>query len=234
MDPLLPQRLLFRFAAPCHFRETLWDEPGAGLEERFRLIGLAELEGKPVWADVRAAWNESGLMFTVSAPCKQRKNPPSIERLEENEGLHIWLDTRSVHNVHRATRFCHRFFFLAPLIGEDTPALKEGKLTTVGPMADRSSGGACGWLPINRARENPRPIPAGSLRRFWQATPDGYLLATFISAAALTGFDPAEYPRLGFNYAVFDREFGCQTFSAGPPLPYQEDPSLWATLELVR
>jgi hypothetical protein len=63
---------------------------------------------------------------------------------------------------------------------------------------------------------------------------DGYLLEAFIPTDALTGFDPAEHPRLGFTYAVLDRELGEQTFGVGSPLPYQEDPSLWATLELVR
>ena len=50
----------------------------------------------------------------------------------------------------------------------------------------------------------------------------------------LTGFDPEEHPRLGFTYAVIDRELGEQTFGVGRPMPYQEDPGLWATLELVR
>ena len=48
----------------------------------------------------------------------------------------------------------------------------------------------------------------------------------------MTGFEPQEHPRLGFNYAIVDRELGLQTFSVGHPLPYDEDPSLWATLEL--
>ena len=64
--------------------------------------------------------------------------------------------------------------------------------------------------------------------------PDGYLLDAFLAAEALTGFDPREHPRLGFNYAVMDRELGEQTFSAGSPMPYQDDPSLWVTLELTR
>ena len=34
--------------------------------------------------------------------------------------------------------------------------------------------------------------------------------------------------------AVVDRELGTQTFSAPAEFAYQEDPSLWATLELVR
>ena len=62
---------------------------------------------------------------------------------------------------------------------------------------------------------------------------DGYLLFVQIPAAALTGFDPVEHPRLGFSYAVIDRELGWQTFSLGPEYPILEDPSLWGTLELV-
>jgi hypothetical protein len=50
----------------------------------------------------------------------------------------------------------------------------------------------------------------------------------------MTGFDTAEHSRLGFTYAVIDRELGQQTFGVGGPMPYQEDPSLWATLELQR
>ena len=63
---------------------------------------------------------------------------------------------------------------------------------------------------------------------------DGYMLEALIPAEALTGFDPAEHPRLGFTYAVLDRELGEQTFGVGSPMPYQEDPSLWATLELTK
>ncbi len=51
---------------------------------------------------------------------------------------------------------------------------------------------------------------------------------------ALTGFDPAEHPRIGFTYAIADREIGVHTFSCGPEFPYRDDPSLWATLELVK
>jgi hypothetical protein len=60
------------------------------------------------------------------------------------------------------------------------------------------------------------------------------VLEAFIAAAALTGFDPQEHPRLGFNYRIVDRELGEQTLSVGSPMPFQEDPSLWATLELRR
>ena len=91
-----------------------------------------------------------------------------------------------------------------------------------------------GWLPINRARELPNPIQADLLQTSCQRQGNDYILEAFIPAEALTGFDPAEYPRLGFTYAAIDHELGQQTFGVGGPMPYQEDPSLWATLELRR
>jgi hypothetical protein len=90
------------------------------------------------------------------------------------------------------------------------------------------------WLSINRAKELPRPIQPKQLNVRSKILADGYLLEANIPGDALTGFDPQEHPRLGFTYAVIDRELGEQTLTVGSPLPYQEDPSLWATLELVK
>ena len=67
-----------------------------------------------------------------------------------------------------------------------------------------------------------------------QKTADGYEMQCHIPADALTGFDPAEHPKVGFNYAIVDRELGWQTFSLGPEFPIGEDPSLWGTLELAK
>jgi hypothetical protein len=62
----------------------------------------------------------------------------------------------------------------------------------------------------------------------------GYLMSAFIPAAALTGFNPVDHPRLGFTYQLFDRELGQQYFSVGSEFPFSADPSLWGTLELVK
>jgi hypothetical protein len=83
------------------------------------------------------------------------------------------------------------------------------------------------------SREQPHPVAPEQLKVRSKVAGDGYLIEAFIPADALTGFDPAEHPRLGFTYAFLDRELGEQTFGVGSPLPYQEDPSLWVTLELI-
>ncbi len=214
--PLVPTRFLFRFAAPCQRHDPLWTAKGSQLDESFRLVGLAELEQPSLWADVRAAWSEAGVAFRVEVRGKKQPTWCRAARIEDSDCLQLWIDTRDVHNVHRASRFCHRFIFLPGGAGR--------KLDQ--PMAET--------MAINRARELPKPVREGLLQAQSQHHKDGYTLDVFVPAEALTGFDPAEHPRLGFNYAVIDRELGEQTFCVGRPMPYHEDPSLWATLELKR
>jgi hypothetical protein len=215
-DSLVPKRFLFRFSAACLYHQKPWTAKGAGLDATHRLVSLAELEGLPIVADVRAAWSESGLAMSVEVRSKRQAPWCRVTRPEDSDGLHVWIDTRDVHNVHRATRFCHRFLFMP---------------TGGGRRADQP---VAQWLPIHRARAQPQAIKPGGLKVRASRYRDGYQLDAFISADALTGFDPVEHPRLGFTYAVCDRELGEQTFGVGSPMPYQEDPSLWATLELVR
>ncbi len=215
-ESLLPKRFLFRFSLPCLYRKSLWTDEGAGLDAKFRLVGLAELEGRPMPAEVRAAWSEDGLAFSVLVQGKQQAPWCRASKPEDSDGVQLWLDTRDVHNVHRASRFCHRFIFL--------PSGGGNRLDR--PVAQ--------WLPINRAKEHPRAIRPESLQAIGKPQKGGYVLDVFIAAEALTGFDPQEHPRLGFTYALVDRELGEQTLGVGSPMPYEEDPSLWATLELVR
>ncbi|MGD0900239.1 MAG: hypothetical protein ABR915_20590 [Thermoguttaceae bacterium] len=216
IEPLVPTRFLFRFSIPCLVHEPLWSEAGAGLDERYRLPSLAELDGRPAWADLRAAWSPAGL--AVAARITGKKQPPwcRASRPEDSDGLQIWIDTRDVHSVHRAGRFCHRFIFLP----------RGGGRRLDEPIAE--------LLPINRAREHCRPVPPGRVMVRSERFSGGYLLEAFLPAEVLTGFEPGEHPRLGFTYAVLDRELGEQTLGVGSPMPYQEDPGLWATLELVR
>jgi hypothetical protein len=228
-DLLLPGRFLFRFAVPCPLREPLWTADGAGLDERCRLPSLAELEGRPAWADVRAAWSPAGLAFAVRVTGKQQPPWCRASRPEDSDGLQLWIDTRDVHNVHRAGRFCHRFIFL-PRGGDHA----DQRFASVPDGAQRLDEPVAQLQPIHRAREQCRPVPPEKLQVRSQPLSGGYLLEAFLPAEALTGFDPQEHPRLGFTYAVLDRQLGEQTLGVGSPMPYQEDPSLWATLELVR
>lgn len=213
---LLPSRMLFRFSAPCRYRKPLWGDKGAQLGEEYRLLELEALEGRTCFADVRAAWSDEGLAFGVQVRGKRSAVRCHENRMDESDGLQVWIDTRDTHNIHRASRFCHRFAFLPSGGGRKRDQ----------PLGDQ--------LLINRARENPRPLRPEVFRVRREKRVDGYVLEAFIPADALTGYDPAQHARLGFTYLVQDHELGEQTFGVGGELPFREDPSLWATLDLVK
>lgn len=176
---------------------------------------FGELEGRPRFADFRLAWNEAGLEVQLKVMGKSQEAWCRETRAEDSDGISIWIDTRDAHNIHRASRFCHRFVFL-PFGGGARSQHPVGFL-----------------LPINRARELPKPIDPRILQMESRKLKDGYELHAFIPAEAITGYDPEEHPKLGFSYAVMDRELGWQTFTVGPEFPFVEDPSLWGTIELV-
>lgn len=214
MTRLLTPTFLFRFSAPCAYRAEAV-EP-IRLTERDALPAFAALDGQPPLAEVRAAWSERGLAFTVEVRGKQQHPWCRESQPDSSDGVRLWIDTRDTHNVHRATRFCHQFVFLPAGRG---PNLDE-------PVAEQ--------LAIHRARDQARAVPPGVLAARKERRRGGYVLDLFVPGQALTGWDPAEHRKLGFTYAVLDRELGEQVFVGSAELPYREDPSLWGTLELER
>jgi hypothetical protein len=195
----------------------MWQETGVKLDEACLLPNLQGLDGEDdSWCRLSAAWSQQGLVLQTQVIGK--KQPPWCResRLEESDGVEIWLDTRATLNVHRATRYCHRFIFLP---------LGSGKQMDQ-PVADQ--------LLIQRARENARPVRPKQLGAACRITKEGYVMSIRIPSDALTGYDPQEHPKLGFAILVRDRELGLHTLGVGKPFPFWEDPSLWSTLELVR
>jgi hypothetical protein len=215
-ESLLSPAALFRFSAACRHSVKLWTVAGAPLDAGFQIPCFAQLSGARPFAELRMAWNAEGLAFWLEVRGKEQAPWCRPTRVEDSDGLQFWIDTRDTHNVHRASRYCHRFIFMPSGAGRglNDPA---GQL-----------------LAINRCREMPKPVDARHLRAHSEKRPGGYVLQGAIPGAVLTGWDPVEHGRLGFTYAVIDRELGTQTFSVGPEFPFDEDPSLWGTLELVR
>ena len=216
MSSLLAPTFLFRFSTSCHYAAGLSAAANVVLGEQHRLPCFAELDERRPFADVRLGWHESGLAIWIKVEGKKQSPWCRDTKIEDSDGLQIWIDTRDTKNVHRAGRFCHRFAVLPSGSGRnlDQPTI--------------------GLLAINRARESPREIHERQLVARSKRFSDGYELEAFFPAAALTGYDPAEHPKLGFTYAVFDRELGTQTFTVGTEFPFAEDPSLWGTLEMVK
>lgn len=212
---LVDPTVLFKFEVRIRPAELAWTAKGLTLDETYRVPSFAALSGGPIYADLRLAWSTTGLGFDLRVAGKRQTPWCRDSRLDESDGLHLWLDTRNSPNIHRATQHCHRFLFL-PAGG--------------GPRRERP---VAQLVPINRARANPKPIAAGAL--LVQALPrhDGYLMSGVIPAACLTGYDPTDQSRLGFYYLLSDRELGQQALTLGTDFPVMEDPSLWSEASLT-
>ena len=211
----IPSRFLFLFAFPCRYVENLSEVDE--LPDECVLPNIETLERPEAAApnvEVRTAWNFEGLAFQFTISGKKKALWCNPNRPDESDRVELWLDTRNTKNVHRATRFCHRFACMPTGWGEGDEAI-------VLPLL------------INRAKQAPNDVPHGSIHVRSRITDSSWSMYVFFTAASLTGFDPREFREIGINWEVIDRDTGIRTLSAGSPFPYQENPTLWQTLVLA-
>jgi len=218
MERILPPRFLFRYSVPVYYRDKL---PGKGgkllaLSDEFAFPNLAAFDGTPRIGDLRLAWNSGGLAISVQVRGKLRKLQCDARSPEVSDGLQVWIDTRNTQSIHRASRFCHHFCLL-PLHGVS--------LVTEPAVVQ---------FAIARAKEESPIANEEDIGIASEVTKDGYTLEAWFPAKVLHGFDPEANPRLGFYYSLRDQELGNEYLSVGHEFPVALDPSLWATLELVR
>ena len=89
-DQLLPTRFLFRFAADCSYHAKLGVGAPVELPAEYRLPELGEIEGEKAIADIRAAWSEAGLGFSVRTEGKRHPSWCRETKLEDSDGLQLW------------------------------------------------------------------------------------------------------------------------------------------------
>jgi hypothetical protein len=221
---LIPNSFWFRMAFPClrcdGVPRAARKVKGKGnarildLPEACRLPETPRLHDAEPFADVRTAWNPGGLAVQVSVAGKLGPVTRDPVLPDASDGVQLWIDTRDTRDVHRATRFCHRY------------------AATLAPARGGGLGVEVEQRKIHRAAADPGGTRAGAVTARAERTRDGWLLELFFAADALHGFDPDTNRRLGFCYQVTDPERGDQWLGVGRDFPIAEDPSLWATLEL--
>jgi hypothetical protein len=211
---LIDPTFLFRFELELRQQKLDWSTKGLKLPTACRLPSFGGLAGRPVFADVRMAWSDQGIGIHLLVNGKRQLPWCRDSRPEDSDGFHLWIDTRCSPGIHRATQYCHRFLWM-PSGG--------------GPQRERC---VTTMVPINRARNQPKPIADGQLKVAAMPRHDGYELSGIIPAEALTGYEPKQQPRISLYYMVIDRELGWQTLSLGPEYPVMDDPSLWAEAAL--
>lgn len=217
MSQLISPGFLFRWKIPVTENPRLphQTERLLNLAEDCRLPALAELDSKREFADIRLAWNASGLGISVEVRGRTSKPALPSGQLVAPDSITLWIDTRNTQGVHRATRYCHQFH-LRPL------------------GAGRNAGNpSVEQIAISRSREEMTQADLSGIQLQSEIRLDGYLLEAWFPAAAFVGFDPAGSPLLGFHYEVRDTEFGEQSLVVGREFPAASDPSLWQTLELA-
>ncbi len=206
---LIDPTFLFRFELTLRQHACKWTDKGLKLPATCRLPSFGALGNRPVFADLRMAWCKAGIGLHVAVNGKRQLPWCRESRLDDSDGVHVWIDTRCSPGIHRASQYCHRFLWMPAGGGSK----RDQPVTAL--------------VPINRARSHPKAIAPQALKIAAYPRHDGYELSGFVPAAAMTGFDPAEQPRIGFYYAIVDRELGWQTLTLGPEYPVTEDPSLW-------
>lgn len=231
MTALIPNRFLFSFEFPLRYRSRLPAVEGglADWTDADLLPKLGELDASPAdseghtteeqfseFADVWACWNETGIAIACRVGGKRKALRCEQERFWAGDNLRLCTDMRDSRSVKRATRYCQQFCFLP------------------------TGGGAKGKDPvalvnkIKRAREDAPPVPVELIRVASHVTKSGYSMAGFIPGECLSGFEPAEHPRIGFYYILEDSEHGQQYLTVGDDLYWYVDPSTWATAVLMK
>ena len=217
MNVKIPARAFFNFAFACPYRseDPTVDGDLGDWDENSRIPDLTSIEGKQPFADLYMAWSNAGLFFAVHV-----RKAPALKvqpaRPLRGDGLQLWVDTRDVRDAHRASRYCHHFYFLP---------------TGGGKGGRRPLGGQ---VRIRRARAHAKVCDSGQLQVASRVSRSNYRMEIHLPASVLTGFDPEENRRLGFTYLLRDRKLGRQFLTMDETLPVSVDPSLWATVELAR
>ncbi|MBN1345820.1 MAG: hypothetical protein JXQ73_24225 [Phycisphaerae bacterium] len=217
MTQLLPNRLLLRFEVRIRRfdRRPRIDGRLRDWDDRYRLPALGEIDGKRDWGDVYIGWDEDGLYVACRVREKVQPVRCDPQRFRKGDNFRVLTDMRDTRNLHRASRYCQHFYFLASGGG------RNGR----DPVA--------GAAKISRATQHAPLVAPGRIEIASHVTPEGYALEAHIPAKCLAGFDPVDNPRIGLYTMLEDGDHGQQYLTVGDDMPWWVDPSLWATGVLV-
>lgn len=169
----------------------------------FLLPSNAELLGEDSFADVYAGWTPSKLVFYFDVDVPFQAI--------ESDSIEIFLDTRDMKTKSTVSKFCHHFIFY--------PALNQnfyGKEVTRFRSDDMHN--LCHPEDLN---VDPK------------IGKSAYTLLIEIPKDCLHGYDPLNFPRIGFTYQI-NRTGGSPQHFAVSSEEYAvgQSPSTWGTLNL--
>lgn len=217
MDTLVPNRLLFRFEFPIHYRQSpVIDGDLSDWPDKFLVPDFGALDGQASFGKVYLAWNETGLFIACRVQGRKTAFQCDPKAFWKGDNLRLCTDMRDTRDIKRGSRYCQQFYFLPSGGGRDGRS----------PVA--------GAAKIVRATENAPAVPPGLIRVAGAREGSRYTLEGHIPAEALAGFDPDEHARIGVYTLIEDRDLGQQHLTVGDDLNWYLDPSTWATGVLTR
>lgn len=207
--PLEPVHF-FAFQIDCLYAKS------SKLDKRHFLPDLSAFHDGSPFARVALGWDEKGIR--AQAEVEGTFDHPDFPKFTEGDSIELFFDTRDVKTTGFTTRFCHHFFFLPDPVqtsgGEDVHGGEITRFRTEGvhPLCDAS------LLEVTSIKEKRKRI-----------------LHIFIPSECLHGYDPQQFDRLGFSYRINSANGSKQHFSAsGADFSIESQPSLWASLKLVK
>jgi hypothetical protein len=207
--PALVPLEFFSIEGELHFSKS---PPSSKLmRRRFMLPDTSEWLAEEHFADVAAAWNESGLFVDlfVNKPFEEAFYP----RFSEGDAIELFVDTRDLKTAGFANRFCHHFLFLP----QSVQGIQAQELTH-----------------FRTEETHPHCDPA-DLQTSVEFGKNGYTLQLQVPAPCLHGYDPSSFDRIGFTYRIHRYKGKPQHFSLSSQyFSLEQHPRFWATFKLVQ
>ena len=179
MEPLIPNRLLFRFEFPLcqRAKPPRIDGRLRGWTDAELLPALGEMDGEEVFAPLWCCWSAEGISIGTQVAGKRSPLRCDPRTFWQGDKLRLMLDMRDTRTIKRATRFCQQFYFL--------------------PTGGPGNGPTAASAPLNRAKEHAPPVLPDEIEVAATVQRSGYKLEARLPAACLFGFDPEQHRRIG-------------------------------------
>lgn len=175
-----------------------------------KVPSVSELLGEDPFASLSLAWSEEGIVGKLSS--EKPFQDSFFPDYEKGDSLEIFIDTRDHKKGGFATRFCHHFLFLPTRVNSiQAQEITRFRLEDTHPLCSSSDLSVSSHLGKNT-----------------------YELCFTIKAEALHGYDPLQFPRIGFAYILNRCKGKPQQFPiSSERFDFLGAPSLWASVTLT-
>lgn len=191
--------------------DCLYLRHGLKPDKNFLLPSTADLLDEDSFADVYVGWNveKLGFLISIKAPF-QNVNEGDFRK---GDSIELFLDTRDLKTKGVVSRFCHHFVFF--------------------PVQVKNFYGR----EVTRFRgEDIHPLcHPEDLQVVSDIGENSYSVSIEIPSGCLHGYDPLNFPRIGFTYRINRAEAPPQHFAvSSEEYVIEQHPATWGTLKLVK